>query len=164
MQWKHTHTWTWTHAHDFTHTHTLTHTHTHTLTHTHTHTHSHTHTHTLTPGGTAGKEDHLVLFLVVEEVVKGPQTPVLTVGVRVQIRIVAESTHNILYMCRIHTSNMVTKQIVLSVLITYVHVHVHVYMYTCLLELALHVNVISSMFARVLIMTTHTQNQPSPDY
>ena len=41
------------------------------------------------PGGTAGKEHHFVLLLVEKEVVERPQAPVFTVGVRVQIRVVA---------------------------------------------------------------------------
>ena len=41
------------------------------------------------PGGTAGEEHHFVIFLVVKEIVEGPEAAGFTVGVRVQIRVVA---------------------------------------------------------------------------
>lgn len=43
------------------------------------------------PGGTAGEEDHFLLFVVVKEIVEGPETARFTVRVRVQIWVVAGS-------------------------------------------------------------------------
>ena len=44
---------------------------------------------TCSPGGTAGEEDHFFLFVVVKEIVEGPETARFTVRVRVQIWVVA---------------------------------------------------------------------------